>query len=157
MSRLLLLVAGHVIIEDRVNFGGGAMVQQFARIGEGAMLSGLVGIARSVLPWNTVLEGGVARALNIVGMSRAGLSKESSDAIKWVFRVVHRRDLAPRAALEVLRERADVPEVAHAIEIIETAKRGIASTRYLRSCCWRRRRSSRRLPCATRSCSRLRA
>ena len=61
--------------------------------------------------------------LNIVGMRRMKISSEEIDAARWSFRMLMRRGLQKREALEVLRERAERPMVAEYIAFVESSDR----------------------------------
>ena len=45
------MLGGHVTIGDHAFIGGNTAVHQFVRIGEGAMLGGMSGITRDVIPF----------------------------------------------------------------------------------------------------------
>ena len=66
-------LAGHVVIEDYAVLGGLCAVHQFVRIGKHAMIGGMSGVERDVIPYGQVM-GDRARlsGLNIVGMQRRG-------------------------------------------------------------------------------------
>lgn len=71
-------LAGHVQVGDRATIGGLAAVLQFTRIGAGAMIGGMCGIVRDVIPYGLVMGGprsGLA-GLNLIGLQRQGVSKE---------------------------------------------------------------------------------
>jgi UDP-N-acetylglucosamine acyltransferase len=87
-------LGGHVIVGDRVFFGGGAVVHQFCRIGSYAMLQGLAGINKDILPFMMVGgRPGQHYRLNLVGMRRAGIDGER---LKQVSRAMRRlRDKIP--------------------------------------------------------------
>lgn len=83
-------LGGHVEIGDRAIIGGNAAVLQFARIGQGAMIGGLTGVTRDVIPYARVFG---TRAellgLNLIGLKRRGLEKaqlsEINAAYKFLF------------------------------------------------------------------------
>ena len=70
-------LAGHVAIEDYAILGGLCAVHQYVRIGRHAMIGGLSGVERDVIPYGQVM-GERARlcGLNIIGMQRRGFSRE---------------------------------------------------------------------------------
>lgn len=123
------LIAGHVVVEDRVITGGNATVHQFVRLGRGCMVSGLVGTGYDVLPWMMVTAINIAGGINLVGLRRSGASAQDIDDMRWIYRVVCRMNLLPAGALERLRERADRPLVAEAIAFFGHSTRGILRAR----------------------------
>jgi UDP-N-acetylglucosamine acyltransferase len=68
-------LAGHVTVEDDAVIGGMSAVHQHVRIGRRAMVGAMAKVTRDVLPFCAV-DGNPAthRALNIVGLRRAGVS-----------------------------------------------------------------------------------
>lgn len=84
-------LAGHVHVGNHVTIGGLSAVLQFTRIGDGAMIGGMCGIARDVIPYGLVMGGvrsGVA-GLNLIGLQRMGIEKsqilELQKAYKFLF------------------------------------------------------------------------
>ena len=64
------------MIGDGVIFGGLAAVQQFCRVGKGAMVGGLTGVNRDVIPYAMAFGDHVELAgLNLIGLKRRGLSQ----------------------------------------------------------------------------------
>lgn len=122
-------LAGHVDVADRVITGGNSGVQQFVRIGRGAFIGGLSGATQDVCPFFMVLTVNHARAVNVIGMRRAGFSTASIDAARWVFATLCRSRMAPKGAMEILKTRADDPIIAEYIAFIESSKRGIVIAR----------------------------
>ncbi|MBP5344217.1 MAG: acyl-ACP--UDP-N-acetylglucosamine O-acyltransferase [Alphaproteobacteria bacterium] len=67
-------LAGHVIVQDKAIIGAMSGVLQFTHIGEGAMIGGMVGVARDVIPFGIVMHNSL-NGLNLVGLQRAGTDK----------------------------------------------------------------------------------
>jgi len=80
-------LGGHVQVGDRVFFGGGAMVHQFSRIGTLAMIAGVIGVRKDVIPF-TLVGGEPVRhyRLNSVGLRRAGVSGARYQALSQAYR-----------------------------------------------------------------------
>jgi UDP-N-acetylglucosamine acyltransferase len=82
-------LGGHVEIGDGVIFGGLAAVQQFCRVGKGAMIGGLTGVNRDVIPYAMAFGDHAELAgLNLIGLKRRGLSRETINAMRAAFRSV---------------------------------------------------------------------
>ncbi len=101
-------LGGHVGVGERVFFGGGAVVHQFCRIGSFAMLQGLAGINKDVLPFMMVGgRPGQHYRLNLVGMRRAGIDGERIKAISIAMRRLRGKqdldDLPTTPELDYLR------------------------------------------------------
>lgn len=85
-------LGGHVHVGDRVFLGGGVMTHQFCRIGSFAMLQGLAGINKDVLPFMMVGgRPGKHYRLNLVGMRRAGIDGERLKAVSSAMRRLRNR------------------------------------------------------------------
>ena len=89
-----VMLAGHVHVEDKATIGGGTGVLQFTRIGEGAMIGGLAGIARDVIPYGLVMGGGRSglSGLNRVGMMRAGIPEDQILVLRQAYKVLFNRE-----------------------------------------------------------------
>src|SRR5476649_370903 len=111
-------LGGHVQIGDGVIFGGLAAVQQFCRVGKGAMVGGLTGVNRDVIPYAMAFGDHVELAgLNLIGLKRRGLSRDTINAMRATFRSVFYGSgggLADRAraAKEKYAGMAEVAEIA---------------------------------------------
>jgi UDP-N-acetylglucosamine acyltransferase len=79
-------LAGHVVVEDWVTFGGGAGVAQHLRIGESAFVAAGAMCERDVPPF-VIAQGDRARvrALNLVGLERRGVPQASIARLQKVF------------------------------------------------------------------------
>ncbi len=80
-------LAGHVEVGDNVVIGGLAAVHQFVRIGANAMIGGMSGVVADVIPYGSVSgDRAFLAGLNLVGMKRRGLERESIHAIRGAYR-----------------------------------------------------------------------
>lgn len=82
-------IAGHVVVQDFAVLGGLSAVHQFVRIGRFAMVGGMTGVERDVIPFGSVL-GDRARlsGINIVGMKRRGLSRDEIHDVRKAYRLL---------------------------------------------------------------------
>tara|TARA_B100000686_G_scaffold16768_1_gene15623 strand:- start:3325 stop:4107 length:783 start_codon:yes stop_codon:yes gene_type:complete len=68
-------LGGHVTIEDGVVIGGNSAVQQFTRIGKLAMIGGMTGVLKDVIPFGLSMGNrNYLRGLNLIGLKRANYS-----------------------------------------------------------------------------------
>jgi UDP-N-acetylglucosamine acyltransferase len=82
-------LGGHVIVGDGVTIGGLSAVQQFCRIGQGAMIGGITGINRDVIPYAMAFGDHAELAgLNLIGLKRRGLSRDVIHALRATFREI---------------------------------------------------------------------
>ena len=64
-------LGGHVIIEDSVVIGGNSAVQQFTRIGRLAMIGGMTGVLKDVIPFGlSIGNRNHLQGLNLIGLRR---------------------------------------------------------------------------------------
>ena len=114
-------LGGHVSVGDRVFLGGGVMTHQFCRIGSFAMLQGLAGINKDVLPFMMVAgRPGKHYRLNLIGMRRAGIDGDRLKAVSSAMRRLRHR--------QGLEDLPDTQELAYLRQWLAAgSKRGILS------------------------------
>jgi UDP-N-acetylglucosamine acyltransferase len=81
------VIGGHVSIGSHAFLGGNAAVHQYSRVGEGAMVAGLSGITRDLIPFGYA-RGQIAdiAGLNIVGLRRRGAKRPDLHRLRCVYR-----------------------------------------------------------------------
>ena len=84
-------IAGHAEIEDFVIIGAKCGVQQFTRIGKRAMIGGMTGVLRDVIPYGlSTGNRNYLNGINVVGLRRDKVSNkeilELTDAYKEIFK-----------------------------------------------------------------------
>ena len=64
-------LGGHVIVEDSVVIGGNSAVQQFTRIGRLAMIGGMTGVLKDVIPFGLSFGNrNYLKGINLIGLRR---------------------------------------------------------------------------------------
>lgn len=123
-----VLLAGHVSVGDFTFFGGGAGVHQFVRVGTGAMISGLSRIARDIAPFLLVAEREEISGLNLIGLKRRGVARESVREVKDAFHEVFDAggNLREKAAQSLASGRFSSPEARTFLEFFSAGQRGFA-------------------------------
>jgi UDP-N-acetylglucosamine acyltransferase len=86
-------LGGHVVVEDYAFLGGLCAVHQYVRIGKHAMIGGMSGVERDVIPYGQVI-GDRARliGLNIIGMQRRGFSREDIQELRNAYQLLFSSD-----------------------------------------------------------------
>ena len=84
-------LGGHAHIEDNVIIGGNSAVQQFTRIGKMAMIGGMCGVVKDVIPYGMAFGNRCAlQGLNLIGLRRNNIPNNKimnlSDAYKEIFK-----------------------------------------------------------------------
>ena len=83
-------LGGHVIIEDSVVIGGNSAVQQYTRIGRLAMIGGMTGVLKDVIPFGlSIGNRNYLQGLNLIGLRRKNYDNkkimELNKAYKEIF------------------------------------------------------------------------
>ena len=83
-------LGGHVTIEDSVIIGGNSAVQQFTRIGRLAMVGGMTGVLKDVIPFGLSFGNrNYLKGLNLIGLRRSKYDNkliiELNEAYKKIF------------------------------------------------------------------------
>jgi len=123
-------IAGHVHIADRVITSGCVGIHQFVRVGRLAMLSGGAMAPQDIPPFCTA-QGERARlvGLNIVGMRRAGMTREEITAVKHAFVTLFRSKKLLKDAIEELEATHPIAPVQEMLDFCKESKRGITAAK----------------------------
>jgi len=84
-------LGGHAHIEDNVIIGGNSAVQQFTRVGRFAMIGGMCGVVRDIIPYG-IAHGNrsILQGLNLIGLRRKNIPNQDimilSEAYKEIFK-----------------------------------------------------------------------
>ena len=84
-------LGGHAYIEDNVIIGGNSAVQQFTRVGRFAMVGGMCGVVRDIIPY-AMVHGNRSKlqGLNLIGLRRKNIPNIDimilNDAYKEIFK-----------------------------------------------------------------------
>ena len=80
------VIGGHVRVGDGAILGGNCAVHQFCRVGRKAMIGGLSGVDRDVIPFGIVTgDRGKLRGLNVIGLKRSGFDEHTVKAISRAY------------------------------------------------------------------------
>ena len=84
-------LGGHAHIEDNVVIGGNSAVQQFTRVGKMAMIGGMCGVVKDVIPYGMAFGNRCAlQGLNLIGLRRKSIPNKEilslSEAYKNIFK-----------------------------------------------------------------------
>ena len=117
-------VAGHCQIADNTFVSGGVMIHQRVRIGEGVMLSGNSATSLDIPPYTTTYGRNMMGALNLIGMNRRGIPRESIAEVKHLFSKVYETLSVRKNALELLEQgAAKTPEGKKFLEFFTVPNR----------------------------------
>jgi UDP-N-acetylglucosamine acyltransferase len=124
------LLAGHVSVGDGTFISGGVVVHQFCRIGELAMIGGFTGVNKDVPPYMLVRGPSVVRSVNLVGLRRAKVPRETIEKLKTAFVKLFKSDLNTAQAIEEIKKLGPCKELDNLTEFILGSKRGICKYKY---------------------------
>lgn len=121
-------VSGHVVIEDKVVFGGIVGVHQNVRIGKLAMVGGFSKVAQDVPPF-MISDGRPTRVydLNVVGLRRNGVDAQARAGLRQAHKILYRSDLNVTQALAAIEEQIEPSEeLQYLVDFISNIREGRA-------------------------------
>jgi UDP-N-acetylglucosamine acyltransferase len=120
-------LAGHVIIDDFVIFGGSCAVQQFSKIGSHAYIGGGSLVRKDVPPYTKAAREPLSYAgVNTIGLRRRGFTSEKIAEIQDIYRYIYLRSMNNSKAIEAVEsEIAKSAERDYIIDFVRTSERGI--------------------------------
>ena len=82
-------LGGHVTIEDSVVIGGNSAVQQFTRIGRLAMIGGMTGVLKDVIPFGlSIGNRNFLQGLNLIGLRRKKYENQKIIALDKAYKKI---------------------------------------------------------------------
>lgn len=121
-------ISGHVVVEDKVVFGGIVGVHQFVRIGMLAMLGGHSKVVQDVPPF-MIADGRPTKVydLNVVGLRRNGVSAKIRAELKQAYKYIYRMNLNLSQAIEAIENDIEPsPERDYLLDFLKKIKFGYA-------------------------------
>jgi UDP-N-acetylglucosamine acyltransferase len=121
-------LAGHVTIEDGAIVGGLVAIHQFVRIGKLSIIGGCSKVVQDIPPYSTC-DGHPARVygLNLVGLRRQGIDKESIRKLNRAFKILFNSGLSLKHALgKIGEDLLSDQTVSYLINFIQNSQRGIS-------------------------------
>ena len=121
------LLAGWVEVGDRALVSGNCVVHQFTRIGRLALTRGGCRMSRDIPPFCIVDGDHTLRAINSIGLRRAGIKREAISALRRAFVALFGERQNLKLAIERLEGSGPLsPEVAELLAFIRASRRGVA-------------------------------
>ena len=115
-------LSGHVTIDNNAILGGQTGVVQFLRIGSFAYIGGASVIDKNIPPYSTGYGNRIAiKGVNIVGLKRAGYSREVISAISEAHKLYFKSGLSEAEAIpRIEAELGETEEVRHFLEFLQS-------------------------------------
>lgn len=120
-------LAGHVIIEDHVIFGGMSAAHQFVRIGKHAFIAGGTLLRKDVPPYVIASKDPtVYSGVNSVGLKRHGFSDTDIHLIQDVYRYLYNNGMNRSEAIGVIKAEVGMTPIReYILHFILQSERGI--------------------------------
>ncbi|MDR1475621.1 MAG: acyl-ACP--UDP-N-acetylglucosamine O-acyltransferase [Holosporales bacterium] len=115
-------LGGHVTVDDYVTLGGLVAVHQFVKIGRYAMIGGMSGIDKNVLPYASVVgERAKIAGINLVGLKRHGFERRVIFKIREAYEKLFAQSSTLDERKTFLRQKfKDCQEVLHIMDFLDS-------------------------------------
>ena len=102
-------LSGHAVVGVGAFISGYSLIHQFARVGEYAMIGGGSRITMDAPPFFMCLHENECVGVNLVGLRRAGFTREEITELRQAYRLLYRSGKTFRAAVEELAATVQTP------------------------------------------------
>ncbi len=117
-------LGGHVTIEDSVVIGGNSAVQQFTRIGRLAMIGGMTGVLKDVIPFGlSIGNRNFLQGLNLIGLRRHKYENQKIIGLDKAYKKIFSSKNLHENLNKINGEYKDNELVGEVIKFIEKDKR----------------------------------
>ena len=117
-------LGGHVTIEDSVVIGGNSAVQQFTRIGRLAMIGGMTGVLKDVIPFGlSIGNRNYLQGLNLIGLRRQKYANQKIIGLDKAFKDIFASKNLHENLSRINGEYKDNELVIEVIKFIEKDKK----------------------------------
>ena len=117
-------LGGHVTIEDSVVIGGNSAVQQFTRIGRLAMIGGMTGVLKDVIPFGlSIGNRNYLQGLNLIGLRRQKYANQKIMGLDKAFKDIFASKNLHENLSRINGEYKDNELVIEVIKFIEKDKK----------------------------------
>ena len=117
-------LGGHVTIEDPVVIGGNSAVQQFTRIGRLAMIGGMTGVLKDVIPFGlSIGNRNYLQGLNLIGLRRKKYENKKIIGLDKAFKEIFSSKNLHENLAKINGEHKDNELVSEVIKFIEKDKK----------------------------------
>jgi len=117
-------LGGHVTIEDSVVIGGNSAVQQFTRIGRLAMIGGMTGVLKDVIPFGlSIGNRNFLQGLNLIGLRRHKYENQKIIGLDKAYKEIFSSKNLHENLIKINGEYKDNELVVEVIKFIEQDKK----------------------------------
>ena len=117
-------LGGHAYIDDGAIIGGNSAVQQFTRVGKSAMIGGMCGVVRDIIPYG-IAHGNrsVLQGLNLIGLRRKNIPNKEIIALNDAYKEIFKNENLTENLSKLSKDLKNNKLVAEVIEFIEKDKK----------------------------------
>ena len=117
-------LGGHAHIDDNVIIGGNSAVQQFTRVGKYAMIGGMCGVVRDVIPYG-IAHGNrsILQGLNLIGLRRKNIPNKDIIKLSDAYKIIFKNENLTENLINLSNEFKKNELVLEVIEFIEKDKK----------------------------------
>ena len=121
-------IAGHVTVGNNVTIGALTTIHQFCQMGDYSFAGMNTSITMDI-PAYVKVASNPARVvgLNLIGMERNGIDKETITILKKAYKIVYRKGFNLKSAIEKIEsmDSSEIKEIQNFIASLKTSNRGI--------------------------------
>ena len=126
-------IAGHAEIEDFVIIGAKCGVQQFTRIGKRAMIGGMTGVLRDVIPYGlSTGNRNYLNGINVVGLRRDKVSNKDILGLTDAYKEIFKTEVLSENLKSLNGKYTDNPLVKNVLDFINKDKKRPICTPFLK-------------------------
>ena len=126
-------IAGHAEIEDFVIIGAKCGVQQFTRIGKRAMIGGMTGVLRDVIPYGlSTGNRNYLNGINVVGLRRDKVSNKDILGLTAAYKEIFKTEVLSENLKNLNGKYTDNPLVKDVLDFINKDKKRPICTPFLK-------------------------
>ena len=86
-------LGGHAYVDDNAIIGGNSAVQQFTRVGKFAMIGGMCGVVRDVIPYGMAHGNrSILQGLNLIGLRRKNISNKEILSLIEAYKIIFKNE-----------------------------------------------------------------
>ena len=117
-------LGGHAYVGDNAIIGGNSAVQQFTRVGKSAMIGGMCGVVRDIIPYG-IAHGNrsVLQGLNLIGLRRKNIPNKEIMILSDAYKEIFKNENLTENLSNLKKEFKNNELVAEVIEFIEMDKK----------------------------------
>jgi len=117
-------LGGHAHIEDNVIIGGNSAVQQFTRVGRSAMIGGMCGVVRDIIPYG-IAHGNRSKlqGLNLIGLRRKNIPNQDIKILSVAYKEIFKNENLTENLNNLSKELRQHELVSEVVGFIEKDKK----------------------------------